>query len=315
MNDTPHIGQRFEIIARASTAAPLSPHAVFPPINTWDTSSSNIWNSAGAPESYARFAAAEWYRDILSRMTEMLPDAPGGSIIIDAGSGTGAGSIMLAKRFGQSVAVIGVDPAESQVSYARNNTPENLNLFYACGDYNSIAHTLPEPPFLFTAFNSIHTFGPIDDTFKAAGEQLPSGGYLAFCSGFTSQMYAGNGSGIAMTSFNRAIALAKEDFAEHFISRHDRNPAYGTKTFLVNINELPDTAKRRGFNLERLEFQKYTLDRESIANYLSLPGIGDAILPDTIPYSARRGIYLSALEQCGVEQLFRNWCFAVARKV
>lgn len=278
----------------------------------------NIWNSPGTADAYAQFSRAEWYSRVVETMASLLPDISAGSVVVDLGSGTGRGAAELARRYGDQIRVIGIDPAVSQVVFARELCSSLSHVEFREGQLRSLGEVVPEAPQGIVAFNAIHLLGKFRDVLSQCASYIPEGGFLAFCTGYSTRRYEGNVGIEARRCLEKIVANAFREFPGHLpgSSLIDVMKSQGeTGIETIRSNRLEKDLGDSGFAVERIEYQSCNLPLESIVDFLVLPGVGDSVLPESIPEADRRALITETLQGEGVTLLPRTWCHVVARRV
>lgn len=271
-----------------------------------------IWDRPGTGECYARFASAAWYGQVLDTMLDMLP-LRGDYRVIDVGSGTGSGSLRIANRLTGDGSVLGIDASRVQVEFAQSQLPEGSPVSYRALSLAEASTAYSEAFDCAVFCNSIHLLGKLPEVLSQTAPMLKPGGYVGFCSGYSSAANDSAASaGLAMT-----LSVMRELADSRFpaIGGESAESSYGPRTlFSIRIKSLERDVAQAGFCDLTVEFRNYQLPMESVIEFLSLPGIGETILPERIALSDRRAIIAEVLESSGLTHVPRSWCFATARR-
>ena len=126
-----------------------------------ETSITNIcWNESEAANLYDCLAQDSGYWNANRHLVSLLKERglKSGQTVVDAGSGTGANSLLLIKEsLGTKGRVIGVDYSESMVRYAREKVSNGLPIEFRVGDANRISTVVDEDPVhAIVSFNLVH---------------------------------------------------------------------------------------------------------------------------------------------------------------
>jgi ubiquinone/menaquinone biosynthesis C-methylase UbiE len=111
---------------------------------------------------------------------DRLPESPARAL--DVGTGTGAGAIILARRF-PAASVVGVDLSDAMLEQARRNTPAELDVTYQRADASAL-------PFSDGSFDLVAHANMIPFFDEVARVVAPGGHALfAFSSGAETPIY------------------------------------------------------------------------------------------------------------------------------
>jgi len=245
-------------------------------------------------------------------MIDKLPlDSP--VRLLDAGSGTGLGSVSLASRAKEGSAIVAVDYSHTLTEYALSSVPRGLPIEFHAMDINEVPKRFPQPFDGVVAFNSIHLLGETASILQLLSSSVRQGGFVAFCSGYSSRAVESPEERLAIgLAIQEMQARAVSEFA-HLIGDDRRFGAERT-IFPVRERRLTKHLTEAGLRPSVIAFEPVTLPVDSIVDFLSLPGVGDSVLPDSIPVEDRRRIIRSTVEARGLEGLSRTWCYVVAEK-
>ncbi len=291
--------------------------AVMPAVPSLIQGRSSIWNTPGTAEAYADFCDTPWYTDILDTVVSMLPALPPGSTVLDIGSGSGAGTLAFSQR-NPAIRVIGVDSALSQVDYASKQCAGNPRIEFRHGELSTISQIVSSQVEGIVAFNSIHLLGQFRDVVNFCAPLIEGNGYFAFCTGYSTRRYEGEVGLKAQQCLQRILENAAHRFPGHIASTDPLDLIRASSQSGINSvrsNAIEKNLTAAGFAVERHEYRSCELPLKSIVDFLVLPGIGDSVLPESIPLADRRALITETLQAEGVTHLPRNWCYVVARKL
>ena len=151
----------------------------------------SLWDRPGTAEAYARFAAHPEYNQANQHLVSLLVEngLEPGQIVWDGGSGTGAGSRLLAQVVGSAGKVIGFDSSTTMVAQAERSLPDSLRgvVEFRQADLQNLGEQGGKQPNAFVLFNSIHLMADPKKVLSEAWAHLPPGGLLAFNSAFTKE--------------------------------------------------------------------------------------------------------------------------------
>jgi ubiquinone/menaquinone biosynthesis C-methylase UbiE len=165
------IGRRFARLATdAAVRSPRLWRLFRPFVRRQFDSLAPVWDSMRLEDTFAPYEAA----------LDRLPESP--ARVLDVGTGTGAGAIILACRFPEA-SVVGVDLSDAMLGEARRNTPAELDVTYQRAD----ASALPFPAGSFDLVahaNMIPFFDEVARVVAPGGHAL-----FAFSSGAETPIY------------------------------------------------------------------------------------------------------------------------------
>ena len=173
MIDRVALGRRFARLATdAAVRSPLAWKLFRPFIRRQFDALAPMWDSLRMEDTFAPYEAA----------LDALDEPP--ARVLDVGTGTGSGAIILAQRF-PAAEIVGVDLAEAMLEQARRNTPAELadRVTYQRGDAAGLP--FPDASFELVAHaNMIPFFDEVARLVAPGGHAL-----FAFSSGADTPIY------------------------------------------------------------------------------------------------------------------------------
>lgn len=171
MIDRVAIGRRFARLATdAAVRSPRLWRLFRPFVRRQFDSLAPVWDSMRLEDTFTPYEAA----------LDRLPESP--ARVLDVGTGTGAGAIILARRF-PGASVVGVDLSDAMLAEARRNTPAELDVTYQRADASALP--FPDGSFDLVAHaNMIPFFDEVARVVAPGGHAL-----FAFSSGAETPIY------------------------------------------------------------------------------------------------------------------------------
>jgi ubiquinone/menaquinone biosynthesis C-methylase UbiE len=165
------IGRRFARLATdAAVRSPKLWRLFRPFVRRQFDSLAPVWDSMRLEDTFIPYEAA----------LDRLPESPARAL--DVGTGTGAGAIILARRFPEA-SVVGVDLSDAMLEQARRNTPAELDVTYQRADASAL-------PFSDGSFDLVAHANMIPFFDEVARVVAPGGHVLfAFSSGAQTPIY------------------------------------------------------------------------------------------------------------------------------
>jgi SAM-dependent methyltransferase len=270
----------------------------------------SLWDNPEVVAGYTRFAQASWYQTVLDTMIDMLPRVSSSSLI-DVGSGTGEGTLRLAKHAGPGSHVLGIDPSAVQTEFASTRSASGAQVeFLPC----SVAEAVERFAGTFdglVAFNSIHLLGSAERSLVQLASLVRPGGFLAFCTGYTTEALEFPERRASVQMLEVMIALAARYRVAN--SAPSREGA-GQEIRSIHVRLLREQLDAAGLVPEKIVTRPFEIPAESLADFLALPGMTSAILPAGLSSEIVREIASEALAKCGISSLSRTWHFVVAKR-
>ena len=276
-----------------------------------ETSLTNIcWRESEAAGLYDCLAQDLGYWNGSKHLVSLLKERGlhSGQTVVNAGSGTGVDSQLLAKEIlGTEGRVIGVDSSESMVRLAQEKISNGLPVEFRLGDAHRISTVVDEDPVhAIVSFNLVHLLEDLSGAMREWYEKLSDGGIL----GFSSTVYDGAIPREARKVYWKAILgahrLAKDRFPE----------TIGTRKKM--LKHTPDyyyrTVEQAGFIDIRMEEKVFILSKEAVLAFVQVPGMADSMMPADIPACAQREMLVQSIKETVTEFLPRKTVFITARK-
>ncbi len=269
---------------------------------------SDIWQLPDSARKYAQFCQAQWYQTVIDTLIDHLPIDPNDQIL-DLGSGTGSGTCRVSEYLKAPGFVLGIDSSVIQVDYASDHGPVNQLVSFMKALIEEIPHLLPNKCDGVVAFNSIHLLGELPRVFSLVAEALKPGGYFGFCTG-----YATGAMEISQSlAVGRVLAKVTNDAVQRdLLDSASQGVGIKSGASAIRVKHLNSQLVAAGFAAVEMKWQKVDLPVESVAQFLTLPGMNS--LPKEIPSGAQYQMILEELKRNSIEVLQRKWLHVVTVK-
>ena len=279
------------------------------------SSPTSVWDHPESGFSYARFAAHPEYEQANQHLVDLLArnGLGNGHTVVDLGSGTGKGSLLLAKALGPAGKVIGVDLSESMITQAQERLPDSLGgvVEFRAGDALQFRELVPENLNAVVLFNSIHLMENPSRLAEEVSAKLAPGKLFGFNTTFTKESVPRESLWAYLAIADKAKILLEKSFP-------DAPPIRRKRLRTLSQREYRDRIERAGFTVVEEETRAVSLTTAAMRDFVQVLGVADYLLPFDIPLAERQRILAEAvtetMTELGLQTLPRNWLFLVAKK-
>jgi SAM-dependent methyltransferase len=246
-------------------------------------------------------------------MVDMLPLEKRGNFI-EVGSGSGTGTAVLAQRAPEGSTVVAIDNSDVMIDLARRQfevepLPAGVSVnFVACGLHEAAQH-LPKPFDGVVAFNTVHLIGPMQETLQQLSLLVKPGGFVAFCSGYTTRSISTT-DGLQMLRMLQTIRNKAGTDADPKQDECSYNCVHE-----IRVKHLESNMQEANLKLAALAWESVELCAHSLVEFFSVPGMLGGRIPRHLSKSTVRGIVREAVDACGITSISRKWLFVVAQRI
>jgi|GEM_PF-3832076 len=269
------------------------------------------WDKPEIIPAYERFSQAPWYRAVIQELLDALP-LKASSSLIDVGCGTGVGTFLLGKKVNPNSQILGIDPSNVQVDFARRSASSNRNVQFHPLNASEAARRYPAAFDGVISFNSIHLLGPLQIALKELSAMVRPDGFVAFCTAYHTQSIT-HEQAYRAAEFVDAIMRTGRKFYGELPDRSQSG--HGLAYRSVNMDELSELLSRAGLKATFLKLVEVAIPDSSLVDFMALPGMIDCFLPDGLPRFEIEALVRSALHETKITTLSRKWLYVVASRL